>query len=323
MNLIPILSLIFGINFIIASDDWVTADDFSPSELANLTLQQEHELMLQKLATKKELIVARMIYREVLSVGFGYYFIGLSQNENTAQENNSIIRAMFECLTSLLIQDRVEELLLKIPLNGAQYARTYGNVSLAFSLICSDIDMVLKNETLYTTLRDKYRNESYSQPKHYYLNRIPKSSKEVITANEKLFLEPKMKQVVAHRSWISMKFSTNSKLTDIHNSIRKLAREQVKSEQVQKYYEQWIEEIIPMMRNTSMDTHGPSDRYWYSIYFPLNLIDRLWNSIIKNFDDWMDYLECRPTADEDFSADENTLHMRKRCRVMGVIEGKN
>lgn len=325
MESISILFVIIGIFCIRTSAYWVTVDDFSQSELANRTLQQEHVLMLQKLATKEESVLASAFYYEILSMNIGNYFFAFAQDEHTARGNNAIVKATFECLKKLVIQDRADKLLLDVSKNGAEYAKTFGNVSFAFSLMCADLDSSLANETQYTTLRDKFKKKRYSLPNEVYHYGIAKSTKNEIDAVRELFSEPAMKVLLAHHTWVHIADSQDSRSKEIKNAVLELAKVPDKLPEVQKLYERSIDELISqmMLPNTKIDE--PWTGHVYFSYLQPILTKNLWSKIIENIPDWTDYFECDPINDKD-KADTNSATSdqgrNQRCGKVQVKPGK-
>lgn len=304
------------------SADWVTVEDFSPSELANLTAEKEHKMMLQKLLKIDEAFLAASFHYEILSKSIGNDFFGFSQSENSNRNNNAIIKAMFECLKKLVIQDRVEELLVKVCLNGPRYVRTSGSFSVAFSLICSDIDFFLKNETLYTTLRDQYKKQNYSSPNKIYHYGIAKSSNDETKAAEELFNDPQMRPLMAHLAWIWIKYSYDSKLKDSTNSIINLAKAPDISEKVQHIYETLIIDTTPLIKHIDfylLNLPGSKSEYFH--YLQVILTQTMWSKINDAIPDWQDYLECEVSHTQEHPNQTKSLHCGRK-RIVSP-QGKN
>lgn len=302
---------------------FVTVDDFKPSELANLTLQQQHELMLQKLATKEQSVLASAFYYEILSMNVGNYYFAFAQDETTARGNNAIVKATFECLKQLPIQDRVDQLLLNISNNGAAYAKTFGNVSFAFSLMCSDLDSSLANETRYTTLRDKLKKKLYALPNEVYHYSIAKSTQDEINGLHDIVSEPAMKVFLAHHTWIHITDSQDTALKEIKTAVLKLAEAPDKLVQVQKLYNQSIKEIIPQMMLPNLKIDEPWTGHVYFSNFQPILAKNLWNKIIENIPDWTDYFECDPSDEDSTDSNASAKHGKKqRCGKVEVKPSK-
>lgn len=317
-----IIFVICGISYLRVSALWVTVEDFSRTELANLTSQQEHELMLQKLAKFEEGILTCSVYYEILSISIGNNFFGFIQDKDAARECSAIIRATFECFKNLLIQDRVEALLLKVSQDGASYVPLSGDLTLAFPLICSDMDFFLKNETLYITFRDRYKKETYLPPPKTYHYGIAKSGDDEIRAVEELLNDSKMKPLIAHLAWIWITYSDNSKLKDIKSTVEKLAKVPDLSKKVQNIYEKTIDEIIPQMKHVDSLVNIDGARKVYFSYLQPNLTDRLWTNIIRDIPDWIDYLECDQDADSDPHQPYINQLKGRHCGRTHITQGK-
>lgn len=317
-----VIFVISGILHLKVSALWVTVEDFSRSELANLTSQQEHALMLKKLAKNEEGILTCSFYYEILSINIGNNFFGFIQDKNAAQECNAIIKASLDCFKNLLIQDRVETLLFKVSQNGAGYVPISGGFALAFPLICSDIDFYLKNETLYTTLRDRYKREKYLPPTKTYHYGIAKSGEDEIKAMEELLNESKMKPLMAHLAWVWITYSDNPRLKDIRNIVTKLAKVPDLSKKVQKIYEKSIDEMIPLLKHVESLINVDGARRVYFSYLQPNLTERLWSNIIDDIPDWIDYLECDQTRDADSDPSQSHMEQLSRyCRRIQITQG--
>lgn len=320
MNIIPALMIFVSTISNRVSARWVTIEDFNPSELVNLTPQKEHELMLQKLTKKEDRFLVSAFNYEILANSIGNSFFQL-QDTNTIRENNAIIRAMFEMAKNLLIQYRVWRLLYNVSFNGAKYVHTFNSFSLAFSLVCGDIDHSLKNETLYTTLRDEYKKQSYSPPNKIYHYGIAKSLKDEIGAVEELLNEPKMKHIAAHMAWVWIMDSQNYTIKDIKNSIMSLAKVPDKFEEVQKIYERSIDEVIPLIKRLDISIFAPDAKSLYFDYLQFNLTKKIWSRIMEEIPDWTDYFEC-DTTDGDDGPDSSPIRGSGRCRKTQVGKGK-
>lgn len=323
MNVILTLFVIIGTISNSASARWVTIDDFSPSELANLTPEKEHELMLQKLAKKEDRFLVSAFNYEILANSIGNSFFQFQQDKNTVRENNAIIKAMFEGAKKLLIQERIWRLLWTISVNGAEYVHTFNSFSVAFSLVCADIDFSLKNETLYTTFRDEFKKQSYLPPNKIYHYGVSKSFKDEIKAVEELLNEPKMKHTAAHMAWVWIMDSYNSTIKDIKNSVLSLAKVPDKLDEVQKIYETSIDEVTPLIKHMDISVFAPDAKRLYFDYLQFNLTKRMWNKIMEEIPDWKDYFEC-DTSDGDDGRATSPAELktgRGRCGTAKVGKG--
>lgn len=316
MNFIPALIIVVTIGNR-ASAVWVTIEDFNPSELVNLSPKNEHELMLQKLAQKEDGLLASAFYYEILANSIGNSFFQFQQDTNTIQENNAIIRAMIAGTNNLLMQYQVMALLMKtVSVNGVEYVHTFNSFSVAFSLVCGDIDYYLKNETFYTTLRDENKKQTYSPPNKIYHYGIAKSWKDELGAVEQLLNEPKIKHLYANLAWMWIMDSPNSALKDIVKSVRNLAKEPDKFEEVQNIYERSIDEVIPLMKRIDLSVALPGAKRHYFNYLLVNLTTNIWSRIMEEIPDWNDYFEC-DTTDGDIQ-----LAGSGRCGERQVGKGK-
>lgn len=302
MNFILPVFVILGILCLEISADFATLEDASPIELIDLTLEAGHQLMLQKLAKKDDKILTNSFLYEILASSIGNSFFGFSQNENNTRENNAIIKAMFECLKKLPIQDRVEDLLFKVSSNGPRYLRTSGSFSAAYSLICSDVDFFMKNETSFTTFKDLYEKQSHFPANKTYHYDLAKSPEDEYKAIEELLNDPQMKSFMIHLAWVWISRSYNSKLKGVKNSIVKLAKVPDIAEEMQTIYEQLTQEVTPLIKHNDFylfQIPGTIKEYFQSQQ--QNLTDRLWSRITKDIPDWADFLECDllNTEDED------------------------
>lgn len=313
MNIL-ILFITVGVICNEAKGQWMTVEQFSPSELANLTRQQEHELMLRAMANKGGTLLASAFYFELLSKSIGHNFYGLPQERHATRENNAVIKASLESIKRLFLQDRIESIITQACLNAVRYVRTFGSYPLAFSSMCSDLDFFLKNETSYTVLRDKYKNESLPPPSKIYHYGLAKSLEDENKMVDDLLNEPNMKLLLAHHAWVWINHSYNATLKNLKNSIITLANIPDKLEQVQQIYEQTVEEVVPLMKRVDHTIFRSNAKKLYFDYFQRNLTERLWTKIIQNIPDWKDYFEC------DSIIKKNNVSIRN-CRNKPLPQG--
>lgn len=235
--------------------DWVFVSDFEPSELANLTSQEEHRLMLKSLLKKKSSIdLSRIIYWEVLAKCAGIEFFGMLVDEKFDRENTAIIRATFEYMTKLQYHDRASKALENsfmknfmgdlfdndiFYMDETQLAKT-------FTRICSGIDERLKNENFYTKLRDEYKKNDYSQPKKTYLYGIPKSEDALREELAEFANDRQLKNISAHVIFLYQSEKSENKWP-AKKILRSLARVPGKSEAVQKIYDESIRRLSSKM----------------------------------------------------------------------------
>lgn len=321
MNIFPISFILIGIFSSIVKTQWVLVGRIDPSVYANLTLRQEHKLMLQKLASRDDQFLATSFQLEMLARSIGNYFFPFPIDKNLAKENKAIIKATLECLKRLLIQDKIERILKTVYENSARYVHTFGSYSLAFSLMCSDLDFFLRNETFYVEHRDEYKRQCHLAPKKVYHYGFSRSQEAEFKAIEKLLNEPEMKALMAHMSWIWMTDSFNATLKDMKNSIIKLAKIPEIFEKVQKNYEKSINEIIPRMKRIDAFFLRYETRENYFNYIQSNFTEKLWSRIIQDIPDWKDYLECDPGSDT--KAPDSSVTNAGRCGRTKVTPGDN
>lgn len=291
-----------------------------------MTLKQQHTFLLQRLVYKDDQFLATAFHLEMFARSIGNYFYRFPIDKNLTKENNAIIKATLECFKRLLVQDKIESMLKMGFYNAVRYVRTYGSYSLAFSLMCSDFDFYLKNETLYVTLKKEFEKQCHSRPNKIYHYGIGKTIEDEYGSVEKLFNEPKMKPLMAHLAWIWMTNSFNSTLRDMKNSIIKLAKVPDNFETIQKNYDQTIKEIIPQLKRIDIFFIRPESKEAYFSYLQSNLTERLWSKIIQDIPDWKDYLECDPVNDAnvpDTSAAQSKLRKSGRCGRTKVTPGNN
>lgn len=260
--------------------DWVTANDFNPNELAKLKPQEEHHLLLKSLSKKDSHILTGAFFLELVAKSFGNEFFGFVDDENANRENTAIVRAAFKCFTKLQLQDRVINVLQLAADNAVAYLNETGDLSKAFSRVCSKIDEELKNETIYVTIKNKYKKNNLGLPKKKYQYGIAKSANELRKAFAELANDPQMKKISAHLTWVGF-FSEPADVVT-KKSITELARVPGKLEVVQKIYDQSISELVPQVEDVplqSIDTSGNP------VQMNLNhLVPILSQKLLKNID---------------------------------------
>lgn len=231
--------------------DWVTSSDFEPSQLTNLKPQEEHQLLLQALAKKDSNILTGAFFLELVAKGLGNEFFGLVPDKKANRQNSAIVKAAFECFSKLQLQDRVANLLELAAVKGVSHINESGDVSEAFSRVCSEIDHQLKNESTYTSLRNGFKRSSSWQPKKVYQYGVPKSQDDLRRIFAELVNDPRMKRFSAHLTWQGF-FSHPDDLA-IKTAILELARVPGELEAVQKIYDEAILEITLLIEDVPLD----------------------------------------------------------------------
>ncbi|KAK7580587.1 hypothetical protein V9T40_001216 [Parthenolecanium corni] len=238
---------------------WVLASDFSQTELANLSPQQEHELHLKSLSHKDPTTIAMAINLEIITKSIGSEVFGFSADENQNRENNAIVKAAFDSFTKLPLQERFITAFGRSVKNAvASVNQTGSTISSALSLACSTMDSDLKNESIYTTLRDEYKKQSLTPPKKTYLYGIPKSIEDLKKAFAELSNDPLMKKFIVHFTY---SFFLGPTYGVTRASILELANVPGKLESVQKIYDEAVAEVVPLVKNVNPDkinlNHSP------------------------------------------------------------------
>ncbi|KAK7580588.1 hypothetical protein V9T40_001217 [Parthenolecanium corni] len=243
---------------------WVLASDFSSTELANLSPEQEHELHLKSLSKKDPITIAMAFSIELIAKSIGSKVFGFSDDENRNQENDAIAKATFDSLAKLHLQDRVPKVTERSVKKAASSVNQTGNtISSAFSLACSMIDSDLKSESIYTTLRDKYKKQSLTSPKKTYLYGIPKSIEDLKKAFSELSNDPLLKKLSVH---FTNSFTFGAEDAVISKSILELANEPGKLDSVEKIYDETVAEVVPLIKDFKLEEVDLNN-------FPINIIN--------------------------------------------------
>lgn len=226
---------------------WVLASDFNSTELASLSLEQEHELHLKSLSQKDPVTLAFAFCLELVAKSIGSDVFGFPADENTNRNNNAIAKATFDSFTKLHLQDRILKLMrMAVKIGAASMNETGSTISSAFSLACSKIDDSLKNESIYTNLRDEFMKEGPTPPNKTYLYGIAKSEEDLRKAFAELSNDPLMKKLCVHFAY---SFFVGEKDVVTSKSILELANVPGKLESVEKIYEQTVAEVVPLVKD--------------------------------------------------------------------------
>lgn len=281
--------------------DWVTASDFNPSEIAILKPQEEHQLLLKSLSKKDSHILTGAFFLELVAKSFGNEFFGLVADKNTNRENTAIIKAAFKCLTKLQLQERVANVLELATDDGVGYLNETGDLSKAFSRVCSKIDEELVSETIYTTIKHEYKRSNSWLPKKTYLYGIAKSENDLRKIFAELVNDPQMKKISAHLTWLG--FFSHPVDVVTKTSVSELARVPGKLEAVQKIYEKSIGELIPQIEDVPLDridTSGTPVQMNLSYLVPV-----LSRKLLENIE-----------ADADLKRVFEPIHKRNRDNIL-------
>ncbi|KAK7571888.1 hypothetical protein V9T40_014360 [Parthenolecanium corni] len=228
--------------------------DFKPSELANLTSQEEHKLQLRALLDKEMGLTIRILMLELLAKNSGNEFYGFMDDENANRECTAIIKAIIECLGKLKVQNNAERVL---ELATFKWASRYikqadGDLGKALSLLCSGMNEELENETVYKALRDENKKSESWRPKKILLYSIPKSENELKKAVAEVYNAPQAKKYDAHMAYIKSDPSSTEEQS-IKLTISNLIKVPGKLELVQKIYDQVIIEWVSQTEDIAVD----------------------------------------------------------------------
>lgn len=238
---------------------WVYTKDFKPSELSNLSPEDEHRLMINTLTSKKDASdLGAIMYWEVLAKSSGLEFCGILATDEKDQENSAITRAAFDYMTKLEYFDRASKIVSNSFMKNfmgdlLDYDFSYSNatdVAKAYAKICSSIDERLKNEEFYAKLKDQYLKEMSSSPPKKYLYSIPKSEAELRKELAAFANDRKLKRTSAHIIFLYKSDEAEEKWP-AKKILRSLAKLPGKSGVVQKIYDQSIETITRKLKKIS------------------------------------------------------------------------
>lgn len=277
---------------------WVTIDGLSSSEveqvLFNSTPEEEKTFLIKKLMTLNSTRLQSAMRNEMYARAIKTTLFP-SEGDERFSKNNAIIRAAFECEKQLSIQDRANKIINQFPGLRA-YVRQSGGFFPAFSLACDDLHSSLKNETLYTRFLDEFKLDNASRfdngTRTIFIDHIPKSTFEVQMAVEKLYNHPDMKRIWPHRAWIWLVYSNNVTLKNMRNSVVELAKVPDISKQVQGIYERSVNEFYPFIKYiNAREINAPGAHITYFSYMQSNITENIWNKIVEEIPNWMDYVK--------------------------------
>lgn len=176
------------------------ASHFKPSELANLTSHEEYQLQLKTLLHKDMSITVRILLLELLAKNTGNEFYGFVDDEKANRDCTAIVNAVFACMGKLPVQFHANSA-YQIAFYAwiMQYiGQARGHFGKAVYLLSSGMDVALRNETIYTTLREEYNKSESGQPKKLLMYGIPKSENELRIAIAELLNYPQSKKYIAN-----------------------------------------------------------------------------------------------------------------------------
>lgn len=223
------------------------ASHFKPSKLANLTLQEEHQLQLKALLSKDPMTWSKILAFELYAKGIGNEFYSLMDNETMNQESSAIFKAATECLGKLPVQFRVLDVLMEITKKWKSLCREtarYDQVSKTLYNMSLEIDNKLKHESIYTTLRDEYKKSKSWRTRKIFLYSIPKSEEELQAALAQLVNDPLMKKLYINIIYV---IPYAAKADFLISIISCLANNPGKLEAVQKIYDEMVVDVISLI----------------------------------------------------------------------------
>ncbi|KAK7571886.1 hypothetical protein V9T40_014358 [Parthenolecanium corni] len=228
--------------------------DFKPSELANLTSQEEHKLQLRALLDKDMDTEFQIFFLELLAKNSGNEFYGFIDDENANRECTAIIKAFFECLGKLKVQNYAVRVFQKAAVEWimSYIGQARGDYGKSLSLFCSEMNVQLKNETVYKALRDENKKSESWRPKKILLYSIPKSENELRKALAEVYNAPQTKKYVAHSAYITSDKSSTEEQS-IKLTISNLIKVPGKFEIVQKIYDQVILELVSQTEDIAVN----------------------------------------------------------------------
>lgn len=224
-------------------EEFPIASHFKPSELANLTPQKEHQLQLKAVVNKIGSTWIQILLLETYAKATGNEFYGLMDDGKANRESTAIIKAVFACFGKLPIQFHAYKVYTTNLYKLVSPTLPHDEISNIFQNFSSAIDDQLKNEPIYTILRDEYMKSESWKTKKIFQYGIPKTEGELQAAIAQLLNDPLMKKHYVNSEY----FGGNPQADDAQNTRDKmtnLANIPGKLETVQKIYDQ-IVSLIP------------------------------------------------------------------------------
>lgn len=222
---------------------------FEPSELTNLTTEGERHL-LQKLVGKSSKIAMNIAMMDIFAQLLGNEFFSLTGNETVNREVTATFQAVSKSLGKVQFQSRV----ISVVYNSFQtwffgfILSTHhpdDQIDYIFYNLSSEIDNQLKNETIYTTLRDEYIKSESWRTRKIYLHSIPKSEEELRVAIAQLLNDQSAKKLLIN----AMYFQSEDKF--VKGLMSYVGNFPGKSEAVQNIYDQMVLEVASNMTDIS------------------------------------------------------------------------
>lgn len=234
---------------------WPVAEDLNHPDLLNMTQQEQHNLFLKELVKRNSTQIRKLLFVELLAKSIGNDFFGFISDEKSNIRINAVLKAVFDCISNLLLQTRAKAIIDVVTQNASEYIARTGNTGVGFNQLCSTMDYLLRNETFYTTKRDKYIKQNLLKPKNIYQYGVGKPTEDQRKILSQLFNDPLIKIYWAHEIWININFTTATKAEEAKTkyAVLELAKVPSKSEALQKIYEQTIQEGIPLIENFTSD----------------------------------------------------------------------
>ncbi|KAK7604533.1 hypothetical protein V9T40_005719 [Parthenolecanium corni] len=233
---------------------WLLTSDFQPSELDNLNPVKEHRLLLNSLM-KRRLETVKLIIQWRLYAKFARIeFFNLGEDENDNQENTAILQAAFEYFKKVPNQQKAKDIIQKY-LTGEvinSLIEKTGDLGKTFTAICTAIEKDLKDETIYSTLKDQYKPYDLEHPHLIYLYYIPRTEDSFRISLTQFANVLQLKKFLAHLTFFMYYETSEEKQWPAKYIITELAKVPGKLEIVQKIYDEsiqaltfWIGDVHP------------------------------------------------------------------------------
>ncbi|KAK7571887.1 hypothetical protein V9T40_014359 [Parthenolecanium corni] len=281
--------------------------DFEPSKLANLTSQEEHKLQLRALLDKELTIKYKILMLELFARKSGNELYGFIDDENANRKCTAIIKAFFECLGKLKVQNHTKDVYLDVialPTSSFFSEPTGDDLGKNLSLICSVMNEQLKNEAVYKALLDENEKSESWYRRKILLYSIPKSKNELQKALAEVYNAPQTKTYKAHLGFI---FSDSS----IKLTISNLIKVPGKLEMVQKIYDQVIQELVSQTEDIAVDEIDIIER---------GILDLQQNvSYITLFRKLKEKINANPDLKSSITTTGKTLRRGALTLVIGVV----
>lgn len=276
---------------------WPVTSDFNPLDLANMTLQQSHDSFLNELIRKNFLLKGTFILWEILAKSIGNDFFGFIKDEKVNIRCNSIIKAVFDCISSLKLQEKVMKTIsMARKVQSELKGEDKSDISQEFIRTCTNLDNLMENEPLYKSKRDMYMKQNLSAPKKTYQYSIGNPSEDQRKIIADLLNDPLLKKFWAHVQWMGI--DSNFRYFEERKTkyaILALAKVPNKLTAVQRIYEQSVDELISFVKDFSSDNifqavdSPPNSDYFGRVElpsydFPNLLIKQIVSKINRNAD---------------------------------------